>query len=170
MRELKFRFFDHKLTNEMIYQQSYEAKNVIFNKWEATPKCSSLMQYTGVLDVNGREIYEGDILKHTMSVRTGTRRVKSGRSYESYAKNEDKEIIGVVKQGEYSVGIRNKKIPCLIVESNISTSYDSYFWGEGKRTDRPDKITQNLSEPLYSDKKYEIIGNIYENPELLENN
>jgi uncharacterized phage protein (TIGR01671 family) len=64
VRVFKFRFYDHKISKEMIYQQSYEAKNVIFDKWETTPKCSSLMQYTGIKDNNNMEIYEGDIVQY----------------------------------------------------------------------------------------------------------
>ncbi|MFV0977146.1 hypothetical protein JK627_24710 [Bacillus paranthracis] len=128
----------------------------------------TVSQGTGIKDKNDKEIFAGDIIKHVMNVRTGTRRTKVGRSYESYAIREDKEIIGVVKHGQHSIGIRGKNIPCLIVESSATTSYDSYFWGEGKRGGRPTKINETLSEPLFSDKEYEVIGSIYENPELLD--
>jgi uncharacterized phage protein (TIGR01671 family) len=119
MRELKFRFYDHKLSKDMIYQQSYETRNVIFNKWEITPKCSPLMQYTGLKDKNGREIYEGDIIL--------------GDSY-----------------GEY---------PLIIKWDNEYTG----FYCHDPKGNEDDHL--NMIEAANG----KIIGNIYENPELIKN-
>ena len=52
MREIKFRAWD-KLTQRMIYR--------VFNT--RNDEDYILMQYTGLKDKNGKEIYEGDIIK-----------------------------------------------------------------------------------------------------------
>lgn len=88
-----------------------------------------LMQSTGLKDKNGKEIFEGDIVRTTRFL---GRADEIGGFYEY-----DKEFIGIVKQLEGSWV--------------IDTGSDAVcLWTE---------IEEN-----------EIIGNIYENPELLEVN
>lgn len=113
----------------------------------------------------GADVKEGDIVKHTMHVEVGTRRVRQGRSYNDYAVYADKEVTGVVEMGTYAVAISTKKIRCLVVKTEENVSYDSYFMGSGKASDVPRKITNNLSEPLYQDKKYTVLGNLYDSTE-----
>lgn len=113
----------------------------------------------------GADVKEGDIVKHIMNVQTGTRRVRQGRSYNDYSVYADKEVTGVVEMGTYAVAISTKKIRCLVVKTEDNTSYDSYFMGSGKASDIPKRVTQNLSEPLYQDKKYTVLGNIYDSNE-----
>jgi len=86
-----------------------------------------LMQYTGLKDKNGKEIYEGDIVEYNdfNSLRTG------GHA-------EDKIIVGKVV---FSCGM------WMVEENNCG---------------------HDLYEGLVNDEELEIIGNIYENPELLE--
>lgn len=58
MREIKFRAWDKK-SNEMLYQDEFLSAEYIdlfvHSIWE-------LMQFTGLLDKNGKEIWEGDIV------------------------------------------------------------------------------------------------------------
>ena len=58
-REIKFRIWSVE-DNEMIYEVNridiYKGKIVFYSNCE-------LMQFTGVLDKNGKEIYEGDIVE-----------------------------------------------------------------------------------------------------------
>lgn len=107
-REIKFRVWNRH-SKRMI--EHNELRGLHFD----TVLCAeNLMQYTGLKDINGKEIYEGDILK----------------------KNED--ILEVI-WGRQRAGWRGK----VIKRSN-------YGW----------KIMENIF-------KVEVIGNIYENPELL---
>jgi len=59
-REIKFRAWD-KFEKKMIQPHDGD-----FIRWHAMSNwkdCLELMQYTGLKDKNGREIYEGDVIK-----------------------------------------------------------------------------------------------------------
>ena len=123
MREIKFRVWNTE-TNKMIInvkEMGVFALQSIYSIDEflviPTNEKYPLMQYTGLKDKNGVEIYEGDILSHHLQ---GNRFVEYGSPFKNY--------------GGY-----------MLVSKN------------GMRG--------TLSDP---DKLYEVIGNIYENPELLK--
>jgi uncharacterized phage protein (TIGR01671 family) len=115
VREIKFRAWD-KVVKAMA------GDNMVRNNfmWVSQTENFILMQYTGLKDKNGNEIYEGDIVKghYWMNGKT------------------DNRIIGEI---EY-VGC------CFLV-----TGINQY---------------KGLREELNS--IFEVIGNIYENPELLK--
>ncbi|MDG7832197.1 YopX family protein [Streptococcus pneumoniae] len=118
----------------MFFQDSeieeFELNDALMNDYiTAYPDEIELMQSTGLKDKNGKEIFEGDIVRTTRFL---GRADEIGGFYEY-----DKEFIGIVKQLEGSWV--------------IDTGSDAVcLWTE---------IEEN-----------EIIGNVYENPELLEVN
>ncbi len=152
----KFRAWDTE-TKEMSYD--FLSKNWLRVCVESP--YVELMQWTGLNDSKGVPIYEGDIVKYTSKERTGTKVSYKRRGYDTYAINSDIEIIGFIKFD------LNDNLMTFIVDTKQVTRYESYFWGEGKRSDRPDMATNLLVKPLSTKREYEIIGNIYEHPELI---
>ena len=122
MREIKFRAV-HKKAKGMaewdllktLKMSRLEDDNFIF------------MQYTGLKDKSGKEIYEGDLVKF------------NNCDYQRTAGHLDDEIItGEVSHscGAWSINTRDNR------------SYDLY-------------------SVLVNDEETEVVGNIYENPELI---
>jgi uncharacterized phage protein (TIGR01671 family) len=112
-----FANLDYDLENQFNYVTiSQESEN---RPEESTPRTKGieLMQFTGLLDKNGREIYEGDILQ-----------VQSGNTF-----------------GSADVRFENGSF-CMKTVTNY------IFW----------------MHYLEDDAVIEIIGNVYENPELLK--
>jgi len=135
MREIKFRAYSHRakkmyqwedLTNE-------EIGDMLRNPQE------EIMQYTGLKDKNGKEIYEGDIVKGTWS---------------DYSEKERPDLwtTMVIKFGEGEVDASDYEEYSI----DIIGFYTEYLSGCDTR---PSSILHY--------KKLEIIGNIYENKDLL---
>ena len=126
MRELKFRAWD-KLNSMMLYPNGqlitwYDCKvwlqlchpynhNYGLDRSPDKPENLHLMQYTGLHDKNGKEIYEGDIVN-------------------------DRDVIGVVEYEDDNIRFEIRR--------------------------------KNGFSMIWTSKTIEVIGNIYENSELLK--
>ena len=132
-REIKFRVWD-KLRKTMC---SHEDINIWdrFMKDDMINQYAPLMQYTGLKDKNGKEIYEGDIIKFSNHV------------------DEVYEEIGVVDFDLSECGYK----------ATYKTREFNNIMGYYGRTNCIYLINNKEYEC-----EYEVIGNIYENPELLE--
>ena len=124
MREIKFRSWDkremlevksiHLGTQKIIVGCKYGNMSIPFENVE-------LMQYTGLKDKNGKEIYEGDILRTEIE----------DNQYRNYhVKFDEKEL-----------------------------SYELYG---------NDDLPYRICCTSCNQELFEVIGNIYENPELIE--
>lgn len=145
MREIKFRAWD-KLNKEMFdveiinFQERRVYKDTVsYRKFEDI----ELMQYTGLKDKNGKEIYEGDVVKL----------IHTGIEISADRLEDLKRFVGIIK---YENGIFK------IVRTEKSLIESKYFEMEQKK----------VSEIFIYSKLYdlEVVGNIYENSELLKEN
>lgn len=103
-----------------------------------------IMQYTGLKDKNGKEIYEGDIIWHEFSHKKGQKREarEDGHKFQIIYENNWGSFIAdeIVKQGEFQ---------------------ELWHLAQDAKWTDDERILMT---------EFEIIGNIYENPELLETN
>lgn len=127
-REFKFRLWDtaynkwSKVCNQLLNRDGAE-KYYIFNQNNRF----IYQQFTGLLDVKGKEIYEGDILEFFPK--------RKGFGY-------------------------NKFIGYVFYENEEAKYYHTFLEG------RPPKCFWGR----FSEWEYKVIGNTFENPELLKNN
>lgn len=128
-REIKFRAWIKHPNGDMNAKgaMGYDAQ-----RWAGfDAACNSddfvIMQYVGLLDKNGKEIYEGDIVKFESGI-------GQQRKFVSY-----KDATFWLYSQMYIDGV-----PIEYCSSNIS-----------------------IGEPMVGGRNYETIGNIYENPNIL---
>lgn len=127
-------------------QMIYEDRPGDCFTWKAQGQPLTIMQWTGLKDSKGVQIYEGDVVKH-----------RPGTNYE----------IGIIRFGEYEQDGSGG-------EYGTSTCIGFYV---DRHKVFPDDWEIELGEGPYERDEYkqvspvsteiEIIGNIYENPELI---
>ena len=111
----------------------------------------SVGQYTGHKDKNGKEIYRGDIIKNKYYPWGVNQKIKQ------YYK------IGVVLDYAFI----SWELNCLDVLDK--SKIDKYLYPYKRRHSQPEYIDKDLlHKDIYRFNAVEVIGNVSENPELLE--
>ena len=163
-REIKFRAW-HSEFAEMVYSSD----ETLWEKREFYPFCIpvgfshyptgqwDLMQYTGIKDKNSKEIYEGDIVEYFDWCYANTDGDKIQKEFiDAYGNrymNKWNPLIGVVK---WNNEVQTYE-PLISAQEDYNNNCFAY-------------VCQDSSFKDYPDSYYEVIGNIYENPELLNEN
>ena len=141
MREIKFRAWGHlpRKNYKIFYNFAMDMFYGIYLPVIGGENiCDhSFMQFTGLLDKNGKEIYEGDIVKYGKFALNDTKKYGENSWHNLPAGVNDDDISTVI--GVFEINFTPKGL----------TSIDSMI------NNNPDVFG------------VEIIGNIYENPELL---
>jgi uncharacterized phage protein (TIGR01671 family) len=143
-REIKYRAFDD---GKMIYQHQINITNnfdQLSHFFKTIREDAIVMEFTGLNDKNNKEIYEGDIVEK---------------------KWLDQEKNGYI---EYFIkGVIEYHKNCFIIKgltygSYVNDEFKDPFWHEHY------KSKSKKNDRIYTEfEQFEVIGNIYENKELL---
>ena len=154
MRDIKFRVFLNSFMHKI--------KNL-----ENIDSTSNLMQYTGLKDKNGKEIFEGDILKHKYFI-------MSGPIFEDELDGPQKRCKEIKKEDGTTEIIFLP--PDINYFNRVLVNKTLYEEEEIFKVKLPNfyyKLEQIRNGCCYKTckktaKYFEIIGNIYENQDLLK--
>jgi len=142
-REIKFRAWDNR-------EKRYVSSSMVQNQVILTEPtehgfklktCFILEQFTGLLDKQGKEIYEGDIIKYPNEIY---------RMFRAVGWEGEIDGFELVVWSEKNIAFMGKDLNRLQEGYQLEEISPRYLW------------------VLEMAKKSEVFGNIHQNPELLE--
>ncbi len=147
--EIKFRAWDGE---KMVHPDYITRDGRAYWKENSIPTASNvIMQFTGLHDKNGKEIYDADIVRiHYFKIGVG-------------------ENLGVIETEAELLGVIEITPLALVLKNIIGEKwceYTGYEQGEGEC--KVFHLHDVYEGSFDAEWQIEVIGNIYENPELLK--
>ena len=160
-RPLKFRIFDFTY-NCFFYSNVVDGFDLT-----RTGECSAPQQFTGIIDTNEKEVYEGDIIEYFDWCYANGCAMNNG-IYKFYWKRENSR--GEISEDVYSplIGEVRWDNEHQTYEPTICAEEDYFFNNFSIVCSYKCDEINSLGKPNYPDSYYKVIGNIFENKELLE--
>lgn len=135
-REIKFRVWDIESKSMLEWEECRDTE-LLDDAFDN--KAAVALQFTGLKDLNGKEIYEGDIIQYV------------------YGKTDIR--FALVEWGQYDDGEYVGKVDTFIAKDSFNWPLSDLIHGAGYNYGYAGQVKRD---------SIKIIGNIYENPELLK--